>query len=385
MAQNRRPVRREERYEDSRRTEARRSSASRRSSEPRRSGEPHRKKKKRTSPLAAVGRVLFGLVVALSAVIVVAYGGMKLMAKMPSFGDEPELPPINHGQDGPETPGGPDQTPAPKLERKSKTWTFLLACTDATSGNTDTIMVGMYDTVNQKAGLVSIPRDTLVNATIDGQTYRKINSLYNVSVEALMSEVSKLLGIPIDHYVTVDIKAFIKLVNLVDGIDYNVPVHMWYEDDVQDLLIQFEPGMQHLDGKQTMELCRFRYSNDGSGTELTDAGRNQIQREVLAQIAKKVLSNPQKIASYLELFFQYVKTDLKLEELLWFVEPAMGFDMSTGLTTGGLTGDYDVHYNGQRWYFLPDREESTALINQTVNPYTTDLPADRMRIFQVNG
>jgi len=328
--------------------------------------------------------VLFGLVVALSAVIVVAYGCMKLMAKMPSFGDEPDLPPVVQNPENPNTPVDPAQTPAPKLERKSRTWTFLLACTDATSGNTDTIMVGMYDTVNQKAGLVSIPRDTLVNAVIDGKTYRKINSLYNVGVESLMSEASKLLGIPIDHYVTVDIQAFIKLVNLVDGIDYNVPIHMWYEDDVQDLLIQFEPGMQHLNGKQTMELCRFRYSNDGSGTELTDAGRNQIQREVLTQIAKKVLSNPQNIASYLELFFQHVKTDLKLEELLWFVEPAMGFDVGDGLTTGGLTGDYDVHYNGQRWYFLPDREESIQLINQAINPYTTDLPAERMQIFDVN-
>lgn len=348
-----------------------------------RSGAPRtggQKRKKKRSPLAVFGRVILGLIVALSAVIVVAYAGMKLMAKMPDYGADPDVPVYSAD---PENPDGTAETPLPKLERKDKTWTFLLACTDVVSGNTDTMMVGMYDTVNQKAGLVSIPRDTLVNATVDGQTYRRINGLYGTGVENLQREMARLLGIPIDHYVVVDVEAFIKLVDLVGGIDYNVPIHMAYDDPTQELYIRFEPGMRHLNGEETMKLCRFRKSNDTSGTELTDAGRNQIQRDVMAIIARKVLANPQKIGSYLELFYQHVKTDLKLEELLWFVDPAARFDMDN-LTTGGLTGDYDVHYKGNRWYFLPDREESTALINAAINPYTTELPPERMRIFNVN-
>ncbi|HBD86600.1 MAG TPA: hypothetical protein DC001_04155, partial [Clostridiales bacterium] len=56
--------------------------------------------------------------------------------------------------------------------RRDGTYTFAIVGTDVISGSTDTILVGMLDTVDGKLNLVSIPRDTLVNTAYD---VKKIN------------------------------------------------------------------------------------------------------------------------------------------------------------------------------------------------------------------
>ena len=55
--------------------------------------------------------------------------------------------------------------------RREQTYTFLLACPDQVSGNADAIMLVTYDVPNQKIGMLSVPRDTLVD-----ESSPKINS-----------------------------------------------------------------------------------------------------------------------------------------------------------------------------------------------------------------
>ena len=43
-------------------------------------------------------------------------------------------------------------------------------------GNTDTMLLASYDVTNQKATVMSIPRDTMVNVSWD---IKRINSVYN--------------------------------------------------------------------------------------------------------------------------------------------------------------------------------------------------------------
>ncbi len=63
-------------------------------------------------------------------------------------------------------------------ERKSKDfYTVLILGRDTGGGgNTDTMLLASYDVTNQKATVMSIPRDTMVN--VPG-TLRSINSVYN--------------------------------------------------------------------------------------------------------------------------------------------------------------------------------------------------------------
>ena len=87
----------------------------------------------------------------------------------------------------------------------------------------------------------------------------KINSVYAGGgadgMERLASRLHSLLGFPVDGYVLVDLEAFKKTVDLVGGVDFDVPQDMNYEDASQDLYIHLKKGLQHLDGEKAMEPC----------------------------------------------------------------------------------------------------------------------------------
>ena len=157
------------------------------------------RKKKRVSPLRRAGKLAYRILVVLSAIIVVLYCAYRLASKKPTQAPEPT----------PEAPAGslsPDQTEAPGRQRREGTYTFLLAASDQSSGNADTIIVASYDTEAQKVGMVSVPRDTLLESG-------KINAAYHKGPENLRDTVSNLLGVPIDYYVAVDVDGFVALVH----------------------------------------------------------------------------------------------------------------------------------------------------------------------------
>lgn len=342
------------------------------------------KKKQKASFLRQVWTGFYGMLVFCSALVVVLFAVYKFTSQKPT--SEPP-PPIAVVTDDPNTEE--DESQRYTLQRKDSTWTFLLCAQDQVSGNTDTIMVCTYDTVNQRIGLVSIPRDTLVDRP--GYRYHKINAAYNNGgIEELMAAAGELLGFPMDHYVRIDTRIFVDLVNAVDGVDFNVPVHMAYDDPVQDLHIHYEPGMQHLTGQQALEVVRCRKNSDGEGVYPhniydaypdADIGRTRTQQAMVKAIAKKVLSNPQKVGSYMEIFSKYVDTDLTLGNLLWFVEPALGFDFDN-LTTATFPGDGMVTYKGITYCYALDIEKSLAIINDCLNPYTTEITKEMVKMLQ---
>lgn len=335
---------------------------------------------RRPSLLRRIGKLLYGLLVVLSAVIVVLYLFFIVLKKEPTMAPGPTAPAT--GTASPESSGEPVTVNG--LTRKDKTYTILLTCPDATSGNADSIMVAMYDTVNQKAGLVSIPRDTLVaGESPNGNHYYKINSSYHYGIDELKETVSQLLGIPIDYYVAIDVETFPKLVDMVGGVDFEIPVYMDYDDPTQDLHIHFQRGMTHLDGQEAMEVCRFRHNNAGkTQVAYTDVERTQTQQKILTLIAQKALSQPDNIPGYINLVAESVETDLQLGEMLWFAEAALKFDLSNDLSTATLPGDGTVTYKGWTYCYELYPEETLSILNTMLNPYTTSITEDMVNILQ---
>lgn len=338
-------------------------------------GQPPKKKKKRK--LKRKYRILRGIyaaVVILAAIIVVAFIALKLSARAPDVSVDPDP----NAATQTDTEPAPGQT-AGKHQRKEQTYTFLLACPDQASGNADAIMVVTYDVPNQKLGMLSIPRDTLVN-----KKNPKINSSMHGGIENLQEVVSDLLGIPLDFYVEIDLNGFVELVDAVGGVDFDVPIEMYYNDPTQDLNIFYQPGMQHLTGQRAMEVCRFRHNADGTGYPLGDIQRSETTRNMMITVAKKVLAlnNIVKITNYFDILQRNVETDLTASNITWFIGQFLNVDLDTGVTGSGLPGDGSVTYKGTRWCYELYPQESLDVINATVNPYTTPLTLDDLNIFQ---
>ena len=357
---------------------------------------PARKKKRARSPLGRLARILYCMLVALSAVIVVTYAGVRIAARPPEIKDDPPAAVDNSPSGDQETEDSPAISEDPGPQRKEYTYTFLLVASDQVSGNTDTMMVLTYDTVNQKAGLVSLPRDTMIDGVkeSDGSHFYKLNSTYAYNgIEGLKEEVSQILGIPIDFYVKVNTRGFVKLVDAIGGVDFNVPVNMNYEDPTQDLYIHFNKGMQWLSGSDALKVARCRqnsYYDESAGKWKTydaysnaDIGRTETQRNLLTAVLKKALSQPQNFATYYDIFLENVQTDLVMSDLLYFAEKALYFDFSNDLTTAVLPGDGTVTYHGWTYCYQLYPDQVLELVNtQGINPYTTDLTADMLTIAQ---
>ena len=348
------------------------------------------KTKKKRSPIKTVAWVLYGILVAISAIIVAMYLYFTFFVKPPEVTqpDPAPTPPVVE-QVGQKDPADPDPDPenpgAEPLERREGVFNVLLAGTDAEGYRTDTMMVLSYDTVAQKVGVVSVPRDTLIKR--GGSENPKL--VYGKGgVEQRVKDISHMLGIPIDYYIKVNLKAFVAVVDYLGGVDFYVPCDMNYDDPYQDLHIHFKEGMQHLDGQAVMEVARFRQNNkdeNGNATGYWDTGRTQTQQKLLVALAKKVLSwnSLTKLNGFVEIFNEYVSTDLSLNDMLWFASQAISVDTANGVQTSGLTGDGDVRWNGTSYCFQLDEQSTLDTVNALLNPYTRDLTLEDMNIFTV--
>lgn len=324
---------------------------------------------------ARLGLGLYRVAVVLSAIIVLSYAAYKIFVQPPAV-PAPDVPDASQSEQfGPGQEEGPD--------RRDLVWTFLLMGTDDGNGNADTLMVATFDVKAKKVGVVSVPRDTIIDR--DWSRYPKINGAYSKGVSRVREEVSYLLGIPIDYYVKVDIKAFVALVDEVGGVDFNVPVDMDYDDPWQNLSIHYKKGMQHLTGQQALEVVRFRHNNDMSG--YSDVGRTQTQQALLTAVAKKVLSwdSVTKIKPFLDIFNQYVDTDLNAEDILYFATQALYLDMDTGVSTKTLEGRGDATYRGFTWCYELNKEQTLTDINNMLNPYTTPVTDEMAHIIKADS
>ena len=180
-------------------------------------------------------------------------------------------------------------------------------------GRSDTLMVVTVDTDAGKGEIMSLPRDTRVQIEKNG--YDKINHAYAYGGSKLTRKtVEDLLGVPMDYYVLVDLKAFERIIDALDGIDINVEKRMYYEDPWDDnggLVIDLYPGMQHLDGERAIQYVRYR---DGEG----DIGRINRQQHFMQAVMDKVLS-PQiitKLPKIIEEVYSAVETDMPVSEML---------------------------------------------------------------------
>lgn len=163
-------------------------------------------------------------------------------------------------QTDPET-GEEIELEAPEDNEHVGIYNILIVGTDGDGMRTDTILVANLNTAEHTVSLMSIPRDTYITGNY---VIPKINSVYGAAgqgergVKALEEKIEETFGFWVDGYVIVDLEAFEKTVDLVGGVEFDVPMDMDYEDATQDLYIHLKAGKQLLDGAHAIQLCRFR-------------------------------------------------------------------------------------------------------------------------------
>ncbi|MEU7313547.1 LCP family protein [Streptomyces sp. NPDC007083] len=188
----------------------------------------------------------------------------------------------------------------------------------------DTAMVLHINEKHDKASVVSIPRDTVVqrpsckgDGSEKGRTVpaqrAMFNSAYKVGGPACaVKTVESLSGVRMDHYLEVDFAGFQKLIDTLGGVE--MTTHKAIND--KDSHLKLKAGTHRLDGEQSLGLVRTRHGvGDGS-----DLGRIQLQQAFLKALIDQVnsvglFSSPKKLYDLADTATSAVTTDSELDSV----------------------------------------------------------------------
>ncbi len=205
---------------------------------------------------------------------------------------------------------------------------------------TDTMIAVTIDPVKLTAAGLSIPRDLWVTIPALG-TEGKINTAhflgdaegYPGGGPALaQATVQAVLNVPMQYYVRVNFAAFEKLIDLIGGIDVDVPYPI---DDplYPDSGYGYEPlyipaGHIHMDGRLALKYARTRHDAMG------DFDRMQRQQQVIMAVRDKLVQGDRLVqlltqaGPILQTLGESIKTNLTVEQIVQLAQLGAQIDPS---------------------------------------------------------
>ena len=269
---------------------------------------------------------------------------------------------------------------------------------------TDTMMLVSFDAQNQTAGMLSLPRDLWV--PIPGLGYEtKINTAFQIGeqngysgggAQLAKDTVSSFIGQPVQYYAMVNFQGFVEIVDLIGGVEINVPLTIYDEqyptDDGFTEIFYLEAGPQHLNGLTALKYVRTRNMDD-------DYGRAGRQQQVIRAVADKVLRADMlptllpRLPQLLSTMRNSIQTDIPPTQQLELANYVTG-DSLQEIRQLVLDSNYGVETYAENgaWILLPDRTRvRTALAEffapptQTRSSVVAQADPDWVRIEILNG
>ncbi len=282
--------------------------------------------------------------------------------------------------------------------------TGLLIGVDASSGNTDVLMVGHFDAEENEFKIVSVPRDLEINwseepfksmrnsfnekvkndeidANLHQRSYSKVNSIYLDTGETkaglyyTRDVVEEITGLEIDYIAFIDVYGFMDIVDIVGGVEFDVPQRMYYNDPYQDppLHIDLQPGIQVLNGEEAMGLVRYRKKY-----KTGDIQRIQVQQEFVAAMFNQIIkdSDVDQMMSVAEAMYKKFDADFGFGLILDYIQYAVELDMTSLLDPDNMVtipswGELiQEEINGKtvgRWHQYWDIEQAHEVVEELMN------------------
>jgi LCP family protein required for cell wall assembly len=161
----------------------------------------------------------------------------------------------------------------------------LVVGVDKDGTRSDVNMLFSLDPKEKTVNLMSIPRDTRVE--FKKGSHGKINACIGKQngEELLIETVKDLTGMPINNFCKVNFEGLRNIIDILGGVEFDVPMDMDYDDPAQDLHIHLKKGKQTLNGADAEGLLRFR-----KGYATGDLGRIDMQQAFLKELINQKLS-----------------------------------------------------------------------------------------------
>lgn len=224
---------------------------------------------------------------------------------------------------------------------------------------TDTIILVSLNSKKKDVILVSIPRDLWVP-----DLNEKVNTAYQIGLDKNPSNglgeaikiMTKITGQPIQYAFRMDFQGFEKAINLLGGIDINVPDTLddyyypiqgeskstcahtaleiqqftatesaefdnWQFFSCRYMHLHVGKGFQHMSGQLALEYVRSRHA---SGSEGTDFARSRRQQLIIEAVKNKIFSlgtllNPIKLTQLFGIFQDSIDTNINQPDIPAFI------------------------------------------------------------------
>jgi LCP family protein required for cell wall assembly len=299
----------------------------------------------------------------------------------------------------------PTVTPAPAVTPTPEPINVLLLGTDERPDEggplrTDTMILLSMDPYGQTMGMLSLPRDLWV--PIPGNnTTAKINTAYTIGSQTnypgggpqlAKDTVSSFIGRPVDYYVRVNFDGFREIIDLIGGVDLNVPYTIHDEEYPTENYgvetFHLEAGLQHLDGETALKYARTRHGD-------SDYSRARRQQDIIRAVANKVLNAgmiPQLLAKAPQLLVSAqntIQTDIPIPTGVEMAKLVNNSSMREirQLVLDSHYGEETYSTDGQ-WILLPDRTQVRMALEQFFSPAAVAVASTNggpLRIEVLNG
>lgn len=227
-----------------------------------------------------------------------------------------------------------------------KPFTVLVMGIDSTAatlkknavGNGDALVLMTFNPKTFNATILSIPRDTYVPITCNGNREKKINSAAFGGASCMIKTIEKFLDIKINYYVKINFKGVVNLVDALGGVEVDVPYSFCEQNSSRQWgshTVFVEKGRHLLNGEQALALSRNRHHpnsvknmkkacpNLKEGTR-NDYVRSQNQQKVIQAIVNKArtINSPTQLLNILNTVSNSMDTSFTTEQILSFYEIA---------------------------------------------------------------
>ena len=239
----------------------------------------------------------------------------------------------------------------------------------ANNHQSDTNMIVHISADRNHVDIISLPRDSIINAPayntgsdiIPARNNVMLNSVFpnaynathddGIAASCLVNTVNTLTGLDMQQFILVDFSGLSDMINSIDGVDVCIPQDLHDDNTGLDL----KRGLQHLDGVQATQYARIRHGLNTDGSDIMRTVRQQHLVKAMMHKLKddSILSNPTKLYNLANAALSHVKMSSGLADvgvITGLAYSLRGMDMSTSVNAITVpTEPYTADPNRVQW------------------------------------
>ncbi len=198
-----------------------------------------------------------------------------------------------------------------------------VAVVGTNEGITDTIILAHANPDLRRIKLISVPRDLFYRG-------RRVNAIYRMhGPERFARELTEITGLPIDHYMAIDMYAFIDAVNILGGVEVTLDedlIDPTYRtrDDGEWGTLYYPRGTHRLDGIEALRVVRSRATTD----DFDRAARQQrVIEGVFERLSRLQITELATLRDLVGTLTRYIETDLTPFQIVRYLQRFGGYSI----------------------------------------------------------